>query len=234
MAFTLWSAGCAGQGAIRRLDAAALARSAPSSVAVAVSDSPPFVMASAPQFLPIPGGTLAALSTTTALGIQQAGRAAKLRGAVALDPAEMSGAFVVDALKQQLNLQVQPDPSAADLLVQLRTLKWGLLANRENALWLQYEGTLRLLDRRTGAVLAEGSCSNPPPRSDTEQPPVYMAWVFEDGALLKQELWKIANRCADEYITRVLALRGAPPGASRSMASSAPRSDRAEGTHNDP
>ena len=183
------------------LDVGALAHAAPRTVSVAIAATPPFETSGSPKFVPfsVLGG---------AVVTQAAGGAAPVKnGLERFDPAKVAKPFVLDGLTQRFRLtEVARGPAAADLIVELKTVEWGLLATRDDRYWLSYVGTLRLLDGQTGIVLAEGTCANPAPRSDTDQPPVALAWAFEGGALLQQELWKTANRCADDYLSRVLRI----------------------------
>ena len=213
-------AACASSRTFRPLDVDALTRRAPRTVIVAISDTPPFRRTAAARFVPIPMGPGQALW----VGALHAAMAHPgVRSSTIFDPSTAAGTFIVNALVQRFGLRetdrgevvtVAATPEAlandyrgVDLILDIRTIDWGLLANRDNRLRLAYVGTFRLIDGRTGAVLAEETCSNPEPRSDTEQPPVLEAWVFEGAALLRQELWATATRCADDFISRVLRIR---------------------------
>lgn len=138
------------------------------------------------------------------------------------DPAATARGVITGALVQRFGVremnrgQFHPatdDPTALaaayrgiDLVVDVRTLDWGLIAGRDDRQWLKYDARLRLIDGRTGAVLAEATCSNPEPRSDIDQPPVFLAWTYDAGALLKQELWATSNRCISAYLSGALRM----------------------------
>ncbi len=215
------AAGACGGAAFRPLDVAALRQSRPRTVVAAISGPPTFVVKSGAMTL-IPGGQLARVVVGQVMRQEAAGRAVMLRDAGFEDPAALVRAFILPRVVQRLGLQeIDPGSSVtaatapeavaaayrgADLVVDVRTEKWGLGATRTNRLWLEYVGTLRLIDGRTGAVLAEGSCTNPEPASDDLENLAFLAWAFEGGARLKQELWSTANRCADELLARVLRL----------------------------
>jgi|HubBroStandDraft_2_1064218.scaffolds.fasta_scaffold120028_2 hypothetical protein len=210
-----------GEAAFRPLDVAGLNRSGPRTVTAAISYMPPFVVESQGMYL-IGGGRLGPLIASSVIAQQEAGKLAALREAGVEDPAAVVRGILVSALVQHLGLKesnrgpffttatapeaIAGDYRGADLVVDFRTVRWGLRATRSNHLWLDYLGRLRLIDGRSGAVVAEGSCSTPGPDSDEVEPPVYLAWAFEDGAMLKGELWHTANRCADDFLARVLRL----------------------------
>jgi hypothetical protein len=207
--------GCARQAPLRPLDAAALARSSPRTVIVAVSNPPIFDVS-------WNGNPAFSLAVNALLFVQHEGTANGLRASGFGDPAATARPFLVTALARRFAVRemnrgtfatVAEEPAAiardypgADLIVDVRTLKWGLITRRDDRLWLQYVGRFRLIDGRSGSVLAEGTCANPEPRGDSEQPPVYLEWTFDGGAKLKQELWATANRCVGEYLTRVLGI----------------------------
>lgn len=184
------------------LDVGALTQAAPRTVAAAIAAPPPFEMSGSPTFVPF--APLAGAIVTQAAG----GAPSVNSGLERFDPATVAKPFVMDGLTQRFGLSEVPRGAAtADLTVELKTAKWGLIATRDDRYWLSYVGTLRLIDGRTGNVLAEGTCANPAPRSDAEQLPAALAWAFEGAAMLQQELWKTANRCADDYLSRVLRIR---------------------------
>ncbi|HEY5089040.1 MAG TPA: hypothetical protein VIK30_03680 [Polyangia bacterium] len=206
---------------VRPLDVAALKRSGPRAVAVAVSEVPDLYTESAGIPL-LPVGPLAMAVAGTASVRHASAKADTLRAMGVEDPAVMVRGLVVAALVQRLGLPesdtrsfvtAAPTPEAmvsehrgVDLIIDVRTARWGLRSTREyNSLYLDYVGTLRLIDGRSGAVLAEGSCSTPGPGSD-DQFPVLAPENLADGWLLKQELWVAANRCANHYLARVLRL----------------------------
>jgi hypothetical protein len=62
---------------------------------------------------------------------------------------------------------------------------------------------VRLIDARTGRVLAEGICSQHPVTSDG---PTYDQLLANDAVLLKQMLGSIAESCSDDYRKRILGL----------------------------
>ena len=121
-------AGCSA-GVVRPLDVAALKRSGPRAVAVAVSEVPDLYTESAGIPL-LPVGPLAMAVAGTASVRHASAKADTLRAMGVEDPAVMVRGLVV-------------------------------AAREYNSLYLDYVGTLRLIDGRSGAVLAEGFCSTP-------------------------------------------------------------------------
>ena len=210
-------AACSG---IRPLDVAALTRSRPRTIAVAVSETPGLLTESGG--LPTNPIIPVAMVIASSASIQHASANAEARRAMGIeDPASMVRGVVFGALVQRLGVlsantrsfataaekpeAVASDAHGADLILDVRTTRWGIRVTRAyNALWLEYVGTMRLINGRTGAVLAEGSCSTPGPGADDELPPLQPQ--IGDGFQLKQELWVIATRCTDKYLTRVLRL----------------------------
>ena len=65
-----------------------------------------------------------------------------------------------------------------------------------------YDGTLRLIETRTGNVLAEGFCSFHPAESDDA--PTRAQLLAGKGFVLKQMLQSIVDFCSDDYRTRIL------------------------------
>jgi len=163
-----------------------------------------------------------AMAIASTASIRHASANADARRAMGIeDPALMVRGVVFGALVQRLGVLqantrsfataaqtpegVASDARGADLIIDVRTTRWGIRVTREyNALWLEYTGTMRLIDGRNGAVLAEGGCSAPGPGADDELPPLQPQ--IGDGLQVTRELWVIATRCADKYLTRVLRL----------------------------
>jgi hypothetical protein len=210
-------AACSG---IRPLDVAALTRSQPRTVAVAVSQPPDLLTESGG----IPLLPSLALAVASSASVQRASVHPDGLAAMGVaDPAVIVRGLVFGPLVQRLGVPqtntrsyataaqtpeaVASDARRADLIIDVRTTRWGIRVTREsNALWLEYLGTMRLIDGRSGAVLAEGTCATPGPGSDDEFPALQTENLATDAWLLKQELWVLANRCATRYLTRVLRL----------------------------
>jgi hypothetical protein len=183
--------------AFRPLDADALRRYSPLRVAAPATTTPPFQTSA--------GGQMVMMSPLIS-DLVNAKTRASVSGLESFDPANLGRPFILAGMAQRFPVQ-DADARGSDLIIDLRTVRWGLTANRDDRFWLEYVGTLRVLDARSGAVLAEGTCATPEPRSDADQPPSVLAWGLNGSALLKQELWNIANRCADDYLARVLRVR---------------------------
>jgi hypothetical protein len=186
------------QPVLRPLDVAALGRSGPRTVSAVSAKTPPFMTSA--------GGQMVAMSPMISSIVNERSRGAVDVGMEGFDPANIGRPLVLAGLVQRFGLR-RVDQAEADVIIDLRTVQWGLTANRDNNYWLDYVGTLRVIDGRTGAVLAEGTCTSPAPRSDADQPPSLLAWGLDGAGLLRRELWKTADRCAADYLTRVLKLR---------------------------
>jgi hypothetical protein len=197
----LAAAGC-GTAGVPPADRAFLHGSHPHSVVIAVSRSPSFNLAS--------GGPVAW------------GRRAErlVKSTRVPDPAVSIRETLVEALADTLGLEIA-DPGArvttvrtppaiahdyrgTDLVLDVRTNKWGLAPTSAGRYGLVYDGTLRLIDTRSRQVIAEGGCSSGP--DDAGGAPSYQALLANQGALLKDELASLAAHCADDYRKRVLGI----------------------------
>jgi hypothetical protein len=93
----------------------------------------------------------------------------------------------------------------SDLVLDVRTTDWGFhptsMGDRYGA---TYDGTVRLVDTRTRAVLAEGICVFHP--LDGSDGPTRDQLLAKNADVLKQQLTSITDFCADDYRTRILGL----------------------------
>ena len=101
------------------------------------------------------------------------------------------------------------DHQGADLILDIRTSKWGVhrvAAESRRAVHFAagYEGTLRLIDARRRAVVAEATCAIQ--FSNDDDPPTLNELFEDDCALLKKGLTLSAQTCARRFRTRALGL----------------------------
>jgi hypothetical protein len=92
----------------------------------------------------------------------------------------------------------------ADLVLDVRTTRWGVSPTSATRYAIHYQGRLRLIDTRRRAVVADGTCVVEPDHQPND--PSWDALMWNDAASLKERLWKVIERCADDYRTRVLGM----------------------------
>ena len=68
----------------------------------------------------------------------------------------------------------------------------------------EYSARMRLVDTKSGQVLAEGACSRVP--EETKASPTYDEMLANNAERLKQELRSAAEFCVNEFRTKTLAL----------------------------
>jgi hypothetical protein len=98
----------------------------------------------------------------------------------------------------------KPEYPQADLILVIATTGWGFGPIGRGQSHVTYRGTLTLVDKRSKAVVAQGSCVFNPLRSDDD--PLYDDLVANNAALLKERLHDIEETCADEYGSKVLGI----------------------------
>jgi len=89
---------------------------------------------------------------------------------------------------------------------EVRTSRWGFQSVGIGRYGVLYEGALRLIDTRTGTLIAQGTCVSHP--TDTHDAPDLDALFANNAQLLKAELRLVEDFCADDYRTRILGLVG--------------------------
>jgi hypothetical protein len=94
----------------------------------------------------------------------------------------------------------------ADLIVDVGTINWSFIYFPLN--WSHYRviysARLRIIDRKTAAVIAEGTCSRIP--DDTPTAPSYDELLATGAERLKDELRVAANFCVGELRNKILAV----------------------------
>ena len=102
------------------------------------------------------------------------------------------------------------DYAGVDLIVDIRTSRWGIhyvpgaSVRGEVHFASIYEGSLRLIDARKSAVIAEATCAIQ--FSNGDDPPTLNELFEDDCALLRKGLTLSAQTCAKRYRTRALRL----------------------------
>jgi hypothetical protein len=217
VAVLLAVASCAEAGP-QTLNRPALRATNPRTLAVARSPTPRFVAktysGAVTEGLFGLGGLAVAESTFRTNG------QAITNGGATYDPAVAISERLAEGLAKRFSLRVLPVDGSltqattprelaaryrdADLVLDVRTSNWGFHPTAVEHYGATYDGTLRLIDARTGSVLAEGLCSqHPVPTSDG---PTYDELLANDAALLKRMLGSIAESCSDDYRKRILGL----------------------------
>jgi hypothetical protein len=96
--------------------------------------------------------------------------------------------------------------NGSDLVLDIRTINWSFVYFPTS--WgkyrVIYSARLRLVDAKSGRVLAEGGCHRVP--EQTAQSPTYDELVANSAARLKQELRTAADFCISEFKAKTLAL----------------------------
>jgi hypothetical protein len=146
---------------------------------------------------------------------------AKLRrGTPLADPALKIRASLLEGMARRFSLQIANsgplEPNATspaglathykgiDLILDVRTSDWGLRSFGAGNYGVSYDGTLTLVDGRTGQIVAQGICtSHPVTLSDG---PSRQKLTAEDATLMRETVAAITNECVEDYRKRVLGL----------------------------
>jgi hypothetical protein len=141
-------------------------------------------------------------------------RASWMKGCKSEDPVDEIRGTLADDLAEALSLHLVATPRRTkakdpdgvikdypgiDLILDIRTSRWGI--HRINAASVRgevhfavlYEGSLRLIDARKQAVIAEGTCSVQ--YSNREEPPTITELLEDDCALLNKGLDLSSETC---------------------------------------
>jgi hypothetical protein len=136
-----------------------------------------------------------------------------------VDPATTIGAELADALSSRLRLQqisgadissraprgaqLATASERADLVLEIRTSEWGFKGGRLNGYQVVYQGALRLVDGRSGKVIALAVCALPrrsmPPATTPDD-------LFANGSrLLKDRLQAATQFCVEDFRKKVVS-----------------------------
>jgi hypothetical protein len=136
------------------------------------------------------------------------------------DPADVMAVVLMGALLKRFALQT-PDAGKAqtrgtsaeelsdeyqhaDVVLDVRTTRWGVSPTSATRYAIFYEGSLKLIDTRRRAIIAEGTCAVRPDHQPDD--PSYDALMWNDATILKEKLPNVIQACVDHYRTRVLGL----------------------------
>ena len=137
------------------------------------------------------------------------------------DPAVYIAHTLADDLHGRYNTRLSPkgvavagddvadlvkNANGSDLVLDIRTLNWSfvyfpLSLGKYRVI---YSARLRLVDAKSGRILAEGGCYRVP--EHTAHSPTYDELVANSAARLKQELRTAADFCVSEFKAKTLAL----------------------------
>jgi hypothetical protein len=159
------------------------------------------------------------------------------------DPAEQIAAELGAALAARYGAKLHPartplaTPEAAeavkaargaDLVLDVRTGVWAMnyFVTSPDKYRLHYAARARLIDAKSGRVVAEGGCGAP--RYDkAEDAPTYDELVANGAARLKQEMAKAAEYCAAEFASKMFSFDIAQYRADRTAVAAAPKPEPA-------
>jgi hypothetical protein len=144
----------------------------------------------------------------------------KVRSLGVRDPADVMAVVLMGGLVKRFALQLLDAGNAqtrgtsaealsneyrhADLVLDMRTTRWGLSPTSATRYAIFYESSLRLIDTRRRAIIAEGTCAVRPDHQPDD--PSYDALMWNAATILKEKLLKMIQLCVDDYRTRVLGL----------------------------
>jgi hypothetical protein len=225
----VWLAiGCATRH-LQPLDQAALRASRPRTLAVA-ADRSPAMTAEGPAkegiqaYMVTPwllGPAAGLIGTAAALGRDEKAnhrRARWMKGCGLGDPVEEIRDTLAEDLAERLSLEllesdrrtkakdpgdVIKDYPGADLILDIRTTRWGIHRIRTSnsdgkvRFAVGYDGSIRLIDARTRAVVADADCSVQ--FSNGDDPPTITELLEDDCALLDKGLALSAETCVKRH-----------------------------------
>jgi hypothetical protein len=213
----LIAAACGRQGLLT-LNRAALRASQPRTLAMALTETPAF-SAETSQ-----GRAVASLFGLAGWAIhdsvsQSSGQEMARRDGID-DPAVTIRGALAGALARRYSLEVErpriwllAEASAQDvaahypdwdLVLEVRTSRWGFHPTSIGHYGVSYDGSMRLIDTRARAVLAEGICTSHPLGDDSA--PSYDQLVANEGALVRSLVAGVTEFCLHDYRTRILGL----------------------------
>jgi hypothetical protein len=101
---------------------------------------------------------------------------------------------------------IAKNANGADLVLDVRTINWSFvyLPTSWGRYRVIYTARLRLVEAKSGKVLAEGGCKRA--SDDAKNAPSYGDLLANSAARLKQELLAAADLCISEFKSKVLAL----------------------------
>jgi hypothetical protein len=188
------------------LNRSALRASSPRVVRVTTSPSPKFDAQTMKGAFAVAG----LIGVAVAAAVEDSDAKKVTRGIVD-DPAVFIREVVGVALARRFSLKIRDAAAGvdgyaagADLLLDIRTLDWGISPTRLGHYGVKYEGTIRLIDLRTKETLAEGICSSHP--LDHPDNPTFEQLRANISEPLRDAVQSVAEFCADDYRKRILGL----------------------------
>jgi hypothetical protein len=220
LAFALLPA-CASSG-FMPLDRPALRASQPRTLAVVKVATPRFAAETsegqliAAFFGPVGAATAAVASVSSGEALARDNRIA--------DPAIDVGWALAQSLMRKYSLEFVKTPGrwspgatvedladtfgSADLVLEIGTSDWGFRPTGLGRYGVTYDGTVRLVDTRKRAVVAEGVCASHP--LDSRDAPSHEQLLANDGAALKDLMRSTKEFCLRDYRTRIFGLYDSP------------------------
>jgi len=224
--FVCLAAGACATRHLQPLDQDALRASRPRTLAVAAFRGPPMTSEGraservhtydvVPWIIYVPAGALAMAGRNEKANQR---RARWMKGCGIDDPVEEIRETVADDLVTTLSLEVlasnrrtkskNPDGviddyPGADLILDVRTTRWGIhrikTSNSDGKVRFAvgYDGSVRLIDARTRAVVADADCSVQ--FSNGDDPPTITELLEDDCALLDKGLVLSAETCVKRH-----------------------------------
>ena len=220
LASALAATGCASK-PLPPLDQDRLRATQPHTLVIADTRSPPITSEGPAHEGPdirymfgLMGGLMVAAGDQTA----NRKRARWMKGCASEDPVEEIRETLADELAGALSLEVvdsdrrtkanEPgevvsDYPGADLILDVRTSRWGIhrapgrSAQGATHFSVGYDGSVRLIDARKRAVIAEGTCSIH--YSNGDDPPTMNELLADDCALLDKGLMLSAQTCVKRH-----------------------------------
>lgn len=190
------------------------------------ASQPRTILATRPPYPPFwksyraPGSAWSALVGVTPGKAAAESEGRQVRSLGVKDPADAIAVIVLEGLVKRFALRVKHAAEAqtretsaeeladeyphSDLVLDVRTTRWGVAPTTATRYAIYYQGHLRLIDTRRRAVVADGTCAVGPDHQPND--PSYDALMWNNATILKERLWKVIESCADDYRTRVLGL----------------------------
>ena len=134
------------------------------------------------------------------------GGASKMLGEYSIpDPAAHISDSLARSMREALKMTLVQAEGEAEVLLDVKTVAWGFnrLPNDHSQYRPMYTIRMRLIDTKTGAVLAEAACT---PAEKDANPATYDQMLANGAAWLKQAYSAAAARCTDFFRRETLTL----------------------------
>jgi hypothetical protein len=206
-------AGCASVPPEKPMSAAAAQSLSGREISLATRQKPGFIMLTVGQVMG--GAVFQALSG--APSTKQMGE--RLEQSNVPDPAEQIAADLSGAIAAKFGARVnaarvplagddarEAAKGASDLVLDVRTMLWGFnyFLSDPSKYRVRYQARTRLIDTKSGQVLAEGRCEAPR-AGDAGAAPTYGELMDSGAARLKNELAQAADFCAAQFASKMFS-----------------------------